>query len=54
MNNLLMFIALVCLLLVVVISYSVISSLAMSISKIDIANSKYFQKRYLVDLRSIY
>lgn len=47
MNNLLMFIALVCLLLAVVISYSVISSLALSISKIDIANSKILPKEVL-------
>ena len=54
MNNLLMFVAFVCLLSAVVILYSVISSLALSIIKIDIVNSKVLPKRYLLGLRDIY
>ena len=48
MNNLLMFVALICLLSAVVISYSVIFSLALSIIKVDITNSKVLPKEILI------
>lgn len=48
MNNLLMFVALICLLSAVVILYSVISSLALSIIKVDITNSKVLPKEILI------
>lgn len=48
MNNLLMFVDLICLLSAVVISYSVIFSLALSIIKVDITNSKVLPKEILI------
>lgn len=48
MNNLLMFVALICLLSAVVISCSVIFSLALSIIKVDITNSKVLPKEILI------